>query len=336
MSAAASARPFGALILDKPEGPTSHDLVGWVRWALGVRRVGHCGTLDPAASGVLVVCVGPATRLVPYLTGVDKVYEARVELGTATDSADREGEVTATAAVDDDVLARASATLEGMRGLLSLPPPAFSAVKVDGERAHRKARRGDEVALPPRPMTVHDITGIKVHRTGSKALVEATIKVSKGTYIRSLAVELGRRLGVPAHLAGLRRTAAGSLALGASAVAVTASREDGGRWRCQLEGDASREFARAGLERAYLDPTGALPFPRHELCDDDVFTRLAQGQSIALDAIPLPPLADGSHCLVRPGPAGPAVVVIAAVRALADARVLTPERVLRIADHPRS
>ncbi len=298
------AAPFGVLLLDKPEGPTSHDLVGWARWGLGVRQVGHCGTLDPAASGLLVVCVGPATRFVSFLTGVDKRYRARIVLGVSTDSADREGAILERATVSDEIAARVPEVLAEMVGTLELPPPVYSAIKVDGQRAHRLAREGEAVVLQPRPMTVHACRLGSVERVGETVVVDAEMTVSKGTYIRSLAVELGRRLGVPAHLGGLRRLACGALSLigDIPVVSVLAAQEDG-RWRCRSADtgpeathdrapESRRERARHALNAALLDPADALPLPLIEL--DGVppelggrgpmtmLERLSQGQTVGL------------------------------------------------------
>ncbi len=297
--------PFGVLLLDKPEGPTSHDLVGWVRWGLGVRQVGHCGTLDPAASGLLVVCVGPATRFVSFLTGVDKRYRARIVLGVSTDSADREGAELARVNVPDGVASRVPEVLAGMQGALELPPPIYSAIKVDGQRAHRLARGGEDVVLEPRPMTVHECRVESVERIDETIVVDAEMTVSKGTYIRSLAVELGRRLGVPAHLGGLRRLSCGALSLAGDApvIRVDAAQDQAGRWRCRSadqvaestnsqEPESRRGRAREALSAALIDPAVALPIPVLEL--DDVppelggrgtmtmLARLSQGQTVGL------------------------------------------------------
>src|SRR5688572_5232472 len=126
----------GVLLVDKPAGATSHDVVQWVRWALRQRAVGHFGTLDPAATGLLVIGVGAATRLGPWLTGLDKTYAATIVLGRSTSTDDGAGDTLAIAACDDDVLARAPDAMRGLAGALSLPPPAVSAIKVAGQRAH--------------------------------------------------------------------------------------------------------------------------------------------------------------------------------------------------------
>jgi tRNA pseudouridine(55) synthase len=200
---------FGILLIDKPAGPTSHDIVGWVRWALRERAVGHCGTLDPGATGLLVVCVGPATKLVEHLTGVDKRYLGRFVLGRATTTADADGETLAEAPLAPGDLDRASAQLDALLGPLELPPPAFSAVKIAGQRAHTLARAGEAPELPPRAMAVHEL--VQVARGDD--WIEADLRVAKGTYVRSLAEELGRRLAIPAHLGALRRLACGDLSL---------------------------------------------------------------------------------------------------------------------------
>ncbi|MCB9752750.1 MAG: tRNA pseudouridine(55) synthase TruB [Myxococcales bacterium] len=340
--------PFGVLLLDKPEGPTSHDLVGWARWGLGVRQVGHCGTLDPAASGLLIVCVGTATRFVPFLTGVDKTYEARFVLGVSTDSADREGSVLERAPVDDAVVARVPAALDSLHGELQLAPPAFSAVKIDGQRAHRLARRGEAVELEPRPMTVHACSLTSIRRDESTVVMDATIEVSKGTYIRSLAVELGARLGVPAHLGGLRRVACGDLSLRGAApvVRVEASQEDG-RWRCHAGSDRAREAAADALRAGLLDPADVLPVPVVELTGtDDVdsrspLTRLCQGQELRWSVDDLARLGLGRDpepaprvCVRARGADGrSAVLVIARLEAAGepeeDGYRVRPERVVR-------
>ncbi|MBA3548276.1 MAG: tRNA pseudouridine(55) synthase TruB [Nannocystis sp.] len=295
--------PFGVLLLDKPEGPTSHDVVAWVRWCLGVTQVGHCGTLDPAASGLLVVCVGAATRLVPYLTGVDKVYRARFALGRSTTTEDREGDTVALAPAGPRERDAALAALGGLHGPLMLPPPAFSAVKIDGQRAHRMARRGELVELPPRPMTVRSVEAL----AGSpdectEPWVDATIAVSKGTYIRALAVELGRRIELPVHLAALHRLASGALrvddprALTGITVQPLPDPRPGLPPKLRLglaragqdPGPLTRPELRAALKAALLDPCEALPLPTVAIPADDprmsTLTRLRHGQAVPLDA----------------------------------------------------
>ncbi len=288
---------FGVLLVDKPEGPTSHDVVGWIRWILDVASVGHCGTLDPAASGLLVICVGAATRLVPYLTDLGKSYQARFALGRSTTTDDREGETLATTDVTPELHAAALAALPGLVGAHQIPPPAFSAVKVDGERAHRLARRGEAVDLPPRPMTVHAVTDARAGQ-GPEPWVEATIEVSKGTYIRSLGLLLGQRIGVPVHLAALRRTSCGdaSLADPRAIRGLDAVREPPGRpgqaprtrlsLPCPDDADP-RLFARTRLLTGLIDPTTILSLPVAAIAADDPrLVRLVQGQAVDAEAWP--------------------------------------------------
>ncbi|HEX9886287.1 MAG TPA: tRNA pseudouridine(55) synthase TruB [Longimicrobiales bacterium] len=197
----------GVLLVDKPPGPTSHDVVDRARRVLGVRRVGHTGTLDPFASGLLLLCVGPATRLSEYLTGLDKEYRATARMGVATDTDDVDGEVVARA---DDVGdldgAAVEAALERFRGPIEQRPPAFSAKKVAGVAAHRRARRGETVHLEPVSVDIHEL------ELEDLRLPDVLLRVlcSSGTYVRALARDLGEELGVGAHLTALRRTAVGS------------------------------------------------------------------------------------------------------------------------------
>jgi len=152
--------------IDKPEGPTSHDIVGAVRRALGTRRVGHTGTLDPFASGLLLMCIGRATRLAEYLSDLDKSYEAVARLGVTTDTLDLKGEVVCERSgwVDLDI-DRVTAAVMGFQGTLDQVPPQFSAKKVDGEAMHRRARRGERVELPPCKVTVHEIVLLSMDST---------------------------------------------------------------------------------------------------------------------------------------------------------------------------
>jgi tRNA pseudouridine55 synthase len=198
------------LLVDKPAGPTSHDVVDVVRRALGVRRVGHTGTLDPFASGLLVMVVGRATRLARYLVHQRKRYTGLIRLGTVTDSDDRTGEVTATSeawtALTRDHIADAMATLVGTG---RQRPPAFSAKKVGGQRAYKLARRGEAT-----PLAEVDVEILSFSLTSLQGPdVEFDVLVSGGTYIRSLARDLGARLECGAHLAELRRTEVGAFAV---------------------------------------------------------------------------------------------------------------------------
>ena len=199
----------GAVIIDKPAGLTSHDVVARVRRLAGTRKVGHAGTLDPMATGVLVVGVEKATRLLGYLTLTEKEYDATIRLGQSTSTDDAEGEVTggATAAgVSAETLAEAVA---GLTGEIEQVPPSVSAIKVDGQRAYRLTRSGAAPELKPRPVTVYEFTVTAVRRDGDLLDVDATVRCSSGTYIRALARDLGAALGTGGHLTRLRRTRVG-------------------------------------------------------------------------------------------------------------------------------
>lgn len=199
--------PFGFLVLDKPAGLTSHHCVSRVRRAYGLKRVGHGGTLDPAVTGVLPLALGPATRLLPYLSG-DKTYRGVVQLGVTTTTDDLEGDVLQRsdlpdAALEPDAL---EAALEAFRGPIQQVPPQVSAVHVDGVRAYARARRGETMALAARPVIIHHLTLLAVDPAQGQLQLE--VHCSAGTYIRALARDLGAALGTGGALASLRRTAA--------------------------------------------------------------------------------------------------------------------------------
>ena len=196
-------------VLDKAAGQTSHDAVAAVRKRLGQKRVGHAGTLDPMATGVLVVAAGEATKLVPYLTSASKEYEATIALGRATDTLVADGRETARAPVPADWRDHLDAALAAERARTEQEPPAFSAIHADGERAHVLARRGESVTLAPRPVSVEslDLLG------ADDAAIRLRLSVSKGYYVRALARDLAARLGTLGHLTSLRRIRAGSFTL---------------------------------------------------------------------------------------------------------------------------
>ncbi len=207
-------RPSGVLVVDKPVGPTSFDVVARVKRALRAERAGHTGTLDPLASGVLAVCLGEGVKLQQFLVDGDKEYEALVAFGAATATQDAEGEVTTRgdpSRLDADGIRSALARFVGE---IEQVPPMFSAVRVGGRRLHEAARAGEEVPRSARRVVVHalELSGLEPPREG---LLRARVLVrcGKGTYVRTLAADLGAALGVPAHLAGLRRTAAGPFTL---------------------------------------------------------------------------------------------------------------------------
>jgi tRNA pseudouridine55 synthase len=242
----------GVLLVDKPVGPTSHDVVGRVRRALGTRRVGHAGTLDPLASGLLVVLVGRYTKLSSHLTGADKAYEALVRFGARTTTDDAEGDVVESADPSGLDEAAVRAAVAARVGEQDQVPPAYSAVQIDGERLYARARRGEEVEAPPRRVTVRSAE--LTSWTPPTAHIE--VECSKGTYIRSLARDLGVDVGVPAHLAGLRRTRSGAYDL-TDAVKL----EDIATERLLIGPEAVRGIARVDV-------------------DDEAAERLKQGQAV--------------------------------------------------------
>lgn len=196
---------LGVLLIDKPIGMTSHDVVNRIRRALGTRRVGHAGTLDPLATGVLVVAVGPATRFLQYLPLEPKEYIAEVAFGRSTTTYDAEGETLEMGDVPSDLDARIDAALPSFLGLISQVPPMYSAVKVGGQPLYKAARRGEEVARNARQ--VHIATFETLEDRGAERTMR--IVCSGGTYVRTLAHDLGTAIGVPAHLSGLRRVGVG-------------------------------------------------------------------------------------------------------------------------------
>jgi tRNA pseudouridine55 synthase len=195
----------GILLVDKPRGPSSFAAVARVRRLLGVRRVGHAGTLDPLASGLLLVLVGEGVKLSPYLTGLDKEYRATVRLGVTTDTDDAEGRVLRDVEAGHVDPAQVEHALDALVGAIQQRPPAFSAIKQDGQRLYRRARAGQAVEVAAREVVIHSIL---VERC-VPPLVEFVVRCSKGTYVRSVARDLGEALGVGGHLAGLRRTRIG-------------------------------------------------------------------------------------------------------------------------------
>jgi len=203
----------GLVVVDKPAGITSHDVVARVRRLAGTRKVGHAGTLDPMATGVLVVGVERATRLLGHLMLTEKAYDATARLGVATMTDDLDGEVTATvsAARLDEAAVRAA--FAEQVGELSQVPTAVSAVKVGGVRAYERVRAGEQVALEPRHVTVHELTVTDVRRVGEHVDVDLSLRCSSGTYVRAIARDVGAALGVGGHLTALRRTAVGPYGL---------------------------------------------------------------------------------------------------------------------------
>ncbi len=201
--------PAGVLVVDKPAGPTSFEVVKRVRRALGAEKAGHAGTLDPAATGVLAVCAGEAVKLQHWLADGDKAYDATVAFGAATTTEDAEGEVTARGDASAVTAGALADVLPRFVGEISQVPPMYSAVRVGGRRLHEAARAGEEVERAPRTVRVHAVELQDVAAaSGGLVLARLRVRCGKGTYVRTLAADLGRALGVPAHLAALRRVEA--------------------------------------------------------------------------------------------------------------------------------
>lgn len=211
----------GLIVVDKPQGITSHGVVARMRRICGTRKVGHGGTLDPMATGVLIVAVGKATKLLTYVSGLDKSYAATIRLGQATVTDDAEGEVTASAdasAVADEAI---RAGLAAMTGEIDQVPSAVSAVKIDGQRAYKRVRDGETVELKARRVTIAALEIGAIRRDGAFIDIDIDVSCSSGTYIRAIARDLGNALGVGGHLTALRRTRIGGFGLDAAATLET-------------------------------------------------------------------------------------------------------------------
>ncbi len=261
----------GVLAIDKPAGMTSHDVVAALRRATGERRIGHAGTLDPLATGLLLVLVGSAARLGRYLSGQDKTYDAHIVLGTATDTLDADGVATGHAPVPETALDPEAARriLDSFLGSAEQVPPAYSAIKRGGVTAHRAARSGSPIELEPRPIVVSEALLGAI--SADPPAWDVTFTVSKGTYVRSLARDVGTAVGTCAHLGALRRTRIASLTLDAA-----------------LTLDRAVDAAAAGsLAREFIDPVPLLGFPA--LSADPVAVSAGR-------AVPQPssPMTDGS------------------------------------------
>ena len=213
----ASATIDGLLVVDKTAGWTSHDVVARLRRLAGTRRVGHAGTLDPMATGVLVLGIGRGTKLLTFLVGCDKTYAATIRLGESTNTDDADGEPTGGADPVRVTPERLAAAVAELTGAIDQVPSTVSAIKVDGQRAYARARAGEHVVLAPRPVTIHrfDVRGSRA-TTGREHPVldvDVEVEVSSGTYVRALARDLGAALGVGAHLTALRRSRVGGFGL---------------------------------------------------------------------------------------------------------------------------
>jgi tRNA pseudouridine55 synthase len=289
----------GLLVVDKPRGPTSHTVVGWGRRVFGTRSVGHAGTLDPMATGVLLLGVGEGTKLLRWLTADAKAYSAELVLGRATATLDAEGEVTderPVPALDEDALEGA---MRRFRGPHVQVPPAFSAIRVDGERLHAKARRGEAVEVPPRDVVVHRLEG---SLDGDRVRFE--VEADKGFYVRSLGRDLAEALGTCGHLGALRRVASGAFVIDEAI--------DGAVLRAAAEGDGA---AKAAVEEALLPLEAvarAMPAVRvDEVGSEDVAqgrpilpARIVESDAAAAAADAVAILGPGERLLAIGGPVG--------------------------------
>ena len=264
--------PNGFVVVDKPSGWTSHDVVAKSRGIHGTRKVGHSGTLDPMATGVLVLGVGSGTKLLRFMSGLDKTYEARIHFGVETDTLDAEGRVVARHDMPAPTAQEVQRGADRLTGDLMQVPPMVSALKVGGRRLHELAREGKEVHREPRPVTVGRFS---TSPTRDSMEFSALIDCSAGTYVRSLARDLGPALGTVAHLDALRREAAGPFTL-ADAHALAAIEETAARG--EIAAILLPTGARLGLPVLRLDPATA--------------TRIGHGQQVALDAVPSGSMSD--------------------------------------------
>lgn len=255
----------GILPLDKPAGISSAAALNRVKRLTGARKAGHTGTLDPFATGLLVCCLGKATRLSRFFLEGDKRYAATLRLGVETDTQDCTGAVVAERPAPPFSPAEVEAAVAPFRGTFDQEPPAYSALKHEGVPLYRLARKGKPVQKPPRPVTVHELTVTEI-RPGE---IDFTVTCSAGTYIRTLAVDIGRRLGLGAHLSALRRTASGGLTVeGAPTLEALAERIEAGR-----------------LEAAMIDMADALPLPSFR-AGEELARRMAHGNPLAAGDLP--------------------------------------------------
>ena len=271
--------PPGLLVVDKQPGMTSHDVVARARRALSVRKVGHAGTLDPMATGVLVLGVGAATRLLGHLSGTDKSYAATVRFGQTTVTDDREGEVLTTTSAADVTDEALRAALAAQTGPLQQVPSSVSAVKVGGVRSYDRVRSGEEVVLAPRSVTVHALDVLAVRRpTPDLVDVDVAVTCSTGTYVRAIARDAGAALGVGGHLTALRRTRSGPFD---QAVA------------CEVEDAAAALLAGGGAGFVPLTEAAAAVFPVRQVSADEAVD-LGHGKRVAATGAP------GLHAAVDP------------------------------------
>ncbi|MBB5164645.1 tRNA pseudouridine(55) synthase TruB [Mycobacterium sp. AZCC_0083] len=266
--------PPGIVVVDKPAGMTSHDVVGRCRRLFGTRKVGHAGTLDPMATGVLVVGIERATKILGLLTATDKSYAATIRLGQSTSTEDAEGELLQTVPADDVTDAAIGKAVARLRGDIEQVPSAVSAIKVDGQRAYKLAREGKTVELAARPVRIDRFEVLGARRHDSVVDVDVEVDCSSGTYIRALARDVGATLGVGGHLTALRRTRVGRFGLG--------------------EAHTLERLADAPQLSYSLDAACLLVFPRRDLTVEEAESA-SHGRAL------VPAGVDGVYAAVAPG-----------------------------------
>jgi tRNA pseudouridine55 synthase len=264
----------GIVVVDKPAGMTSHDVVGRCRRLFGTRKVGHAGTLDPMATGVLVVGIERATKILGLLTATDKSYAATIRLGQTTSTEDAEGELLQTVPADDVTDAAIGEAVARLRGDIEQVPSAVSAIKVDGQRAYKLAREGKTVELAARPVRIDRFEVLATRRHDSVVDVDVEVDCSSGTYIRALARDVGLTLGVGGHLTALRRTRVGRFGLG--------------------EAHTLEHLADAPQLSYSLDAACLLVFPRRDLTVEEAESA-SHGRALE------PAGVDGVYAAVAPG-----------------------------------
>lgn len=261
--------PAGLVFIDKPQGWTSHDIVAKLRGIAGTRRVGHAGTLDPMATGLLVLGIDAGTKLLTFLVGANKTYEARIRLGANTVTDDAEGEITSTVDASAITKSQIEFALAALRGEIMQVPSSVSAIKVDGERAYAKVRGGDEVKLAARPISIH-----RFEITSDPIVVDefvdfdAIIECSSGTYIRALARDLGAALNVGGHLTALRRTRVGQYS-------VTDAQSMDGLTRESLRITPLAAAAISNFEKFDLDQQGVIDLRHGKKLNGSISTEIA-------------------------------------------------------------
>ncbi|MCH8613335.1 tRNA pseudouridine(55) synthase TruB [Arsenicicoccus dermatophilus] len=311
--------PDGLLVVDKPAGVTSHDVVAQVRRLAGTRKVGHAGTLDPMATGVLLLGLGRGTKLLTFLVGCDKTYDATIRLGQATVTDDAEGEVVSSSPVAELTPEIVSAAVARLTGEIQQVPSAVSAIKVDGQRSYARVRAGETVELPARPVTVSRFEIHDQRVAGEVAYdLDVSVDVSSGTYVRALARDLGASLGVGGHLTALRRTRVGGYDLTRALVPAPVLLEHDAALARVRESDP--EVRR--LPRELLPPLPLLDlataaraqFPVHELTDDEV-RAVGHGQRV-------PSALVGTPVVAAFAPDGRLVAILDETRAQARSHVV--------------